>query len=89
MKPYISGQIVVELTCIAVLCAIAFLSLGVSPGFTAALSRGTDLSVTLAAMRSMIYPVCAIMYRWPRFGACAQRPMDRIHSLFCLPEKAT
>jgi predicted permease len=66
MKPYFSDQIVVALAAIACLCVLIFLGLSLSPAFAATLSRGANFSVTLSALRSLIYPLCAIK-SWPLF----------------------
>ena len=55
MKPYFSDQIVVVLATIACLCVLIFLGLSLPPAFAATLSRGASFSVTLSALRSLIY----------------------------------
>jgi hypothetical protein len=81
MKP-INAQNIAALAGIAALCALAFLCLCLSPAFAATLPRGADLGTALAVMRSMIYPVCAIKFRLPPFGASARVSMDRLMSMF-------
>ena len=81
MKP-INEQNITALAGIAGLCALAFLSLCLSPAFAATLSRGADLGTTLSVVRSMIYPLCAIKFRLPPFGACARVSIDRLISMF-------
>jgi hypothetical protein len=82
MKPYLPDQIIVALAGVACLGVLVFLNLGFSPAFAATLSRGTDVGNTLFAMRSMIYPLYAIKWRLPPFGACARGPIDRIISCY-------
>jgi hypothetical protein len=81
MKPYLSDQIIVALAGIAGLCVLVFLSLSISPAFAATLSRGANLSMTLSAVRSMIYPLRANKCWLPPFGTWARVSMDRIISL--------
>ena len=66
MKPYFPDQIVVALAAIACLGVLIVLGLSLSPAFAATLSRGANFSVTLSALRSLIYPLCAIK-SWPLF----------------------
>lgn len=81
MKKYLTEQDIALLTRIAVLCALALLIASVSPALAATLSRGAEFSTTLSVVRSMIYPLCAIKYWSPPFGAVARRSMDQIISL--------
>jgi len=67
MKPCLSDQIIIALAAIASLCVLVFLGLGLSPAFAATLSRGADFSITLSAVRPLLYPVCAIKSRAPLF----------------------
>lgn len=57
---------------IAVLCALALLSFGFSPALAATLSRGTDFNTTFAVVRSMVYPLCAIIVAGCRRSAPAR-----------------
>ena len=66
MKPYFSDQIVVALAAIAGLCVLIFLGLSLSPAFAATLPRSANFSTALSAVRSLIYPLCAIK-SWPLF----------------------
>jgi hypothetical protein len=79
---HIDEQNIAALAGIAGLCALAFLCLCLSPGLAATLSRGADLGTTFSVVRSMIYPLCAIKFRLPPFGACARVSMDRLISMF-------
>ena len=81
MKP-INTQNITALAGIGALCALAILGLCLSPAFAATLSRGTDLGTTLSVVRSMIYPLCAIKFRLPPFGACARVSIDQLISMF-------
>ena len=82
MKPCLSDQIIVALAASAGLCAVIFLGLGLAPAFAATLSRGNEFRLALAVTRSMIYPLCAINYWLPPFGARARLSIDRIISQF-------
>ena len=62
MKKYATKQSIAALARIAVLCALTFLGVGLSPAFAATLSRSVDLSATLSAVWSMIGPLGAIRY---------------------------
>lgn len=79
---HINAQNIAALAGIAGLCALAILSLCLSPSFAATLPRGGDLGTTLSAVRSMIYPLCATKFRLPPFGACARVSIDRLTSMF-------
>ena len=79
---HFNDQDIAALTGVAALCALALLSLCLSPALAATLSRGADLSTAFPAMQSMIYPLCAIKCRLPPLGACARWSIDRIVSLF-------
>ena len=79
---HINAQNIAALAWMAALCTLAILSLYLSPALAATLSRGADLGTTLSVVRSMIYPLCAIKFRLPPFGACARVSMDRLISLF-------
>ena len=81
MKP-INAPNIAALAGIAGLCALAILGLGSSPMFAATPSRGADLGTTLSVGRSIAYPLCAIKFRLPPFGARARVPMDRLISMF-------
>jgi hypothetical protein len=81
MKKYVTKQNIAALARIAVLCALAFLSVGLSPAFAATLSRSVDLSATLAAVWSMIGPLGAIRDRSAPFDTCARGSMEQIISL--------
>lgn len=79
---HIDEQTIAVLAGIAGLCALAFLALCLSPALAATLSRGVDLGTTLSVVRSMIYPLCAIKFRLPPFGAHARVSINRIISCF-------
>lgn len=79
---HITEQNITALAGIAALCVLALLSLCFSPALAATLSRGADFSTTFSVVRSMIYPLCAINYWLPPFGARARLSIDRIISQF-------
>jgi hypothetical protein len=81
---HINEQNIAVLAGIAGLCALALLCLCLSPALAATLSRGADLGTTLSVVRPMIYPLCAIKFRLPPFGACARVSMDRLISMLGL-----
>ena len=62
---YLTNQNIAALTSMAVLCALAFLSVSIAPAFAATMSRGADLTATLSAMWSMIDPLAAIRHWLP------------------------
>ena len=68
MKKFATSRNITVLTPIAVLGALVFLGVGVSPALAAALARGVDAGATLSAMRSMISPLGAIREWLPPFG---------------------
>jgi hypothetical protein len=80
MKKHVTKKNITALTRIAVICALAFLSVGVSPAFAAAFSRGVDVGATLSAMRSMFGLLGAIREWLPPFGSCARGSIDQIIS---------
>jgi hypothetical protein len=69
---HITEQNIAILAGITVLCALALLSLGFSPALAATLSRGADFSTTFSVVRSMIYPLCAIIIAGCRRSAPAR-----------------
>ena len=71
MKKHLSKPIVMTLTRIAALGALALL-VDVSPVFAATLSRSVDVSGTLSAVWSMIGPFCAIKDWLPPVGTCTE-----------------
>jgi hypothetical protein len=75
---------------IAVLCALALLSLGFSPALATTLSRGTDFNTTFTVVRSMVYPLCAIIIAGCRRSAPARarRWIESFPYLDCWKEAA-
>ena len=81
MKKYVTSQNIAALTRIAVLCLLAFVSVGFSPALAAALARSVDAGVTLSAICSMTAPLRAIREWVLPFGSCARGSMDQNISL--------
>jgi hypothetical protein len=75
MKKYVTSKNITALTRIGFVCALAFLSVGFSPAFAAAFSRGGDVGATLSAMRSMIGSLGAIREWLPPFGSAIISPL--------------
>jgi hypothetical protein len=74
---YLTNQNVAALTSMAVLCALAFLSVSFASAFAATMSRGADVTATLSAMWSMIDPLAAIRHWLPPRTAEFTRLMPR------------
>jgi hypothetical protein len=81
MKRYVTKHNIATLARIAALCALAVLSVDLSPALAAMLSRGADFSITLSAMRSLIGPLCVVRDCLLPLGGCARSPVDQIISL--------
>ena len=62
---YLTNRTIAALTGMAVLCALAFLSVGIAPAFAATMSRGADVTAMLSTMWSMIDPLAAIRHWLP------------------------
>ena len=80
MNKHITKRNFTTMAQIAALCALAFLSVNVSPAFAATLSRSVDVSGTLSAVWSMIGPFCAIKDWLPPVGTCTENgssPLER------------
>jgi hypothetical protein len=85
---HIIEQIIAISAGIAVLCALALLSLGFSPALAATLSRGADFNTTFTLVRSMAYPLCAIIIAGCRRSAPARarRWIESFPSFDCWKE---
>jgi hypothetical protein len=72
MKKHMTKRNFPAATRIAVLGALAFLSVNVSPAFAATLYRSVDVSATLSQVWSMIGPFCAIKDWLPPVATCTE-----------------
>ena len=90
MKKHMTKRNFPAATRIAVLGALAFLSVNVSPAFAATLSRSVDVSATLSQVWSMIGPFCAIKDWHPAIGSCSENSgAPQIRTLVTRDGKAT
>jgi hypothetical protein len=81
MQKYVTKNDIAALARIAAFCALAVLSVDLSPALAAMLSRGADFSVALSAVRSLIGPLGAVRDWLLPLGGCARSPTDQIISL--------
>ena len=65
VKKYLTNRNITAVAGMAVLCALALLSVSIAPAIAATMSRGPDVTAMLSAMWSMIDPLAAIRHWLP------------------------